>query len=80
MMYSKNFVVAVKHNGKVLREEGDIVKVPFGAEYTVLLKNLNSVRAKVTVSIDGTSAIESLVLQPNQSIDLERYLNKHELG
>ena len=75
-MYQNRFVTAVKHNGRVLREQGETVFLPFGCEFTLMFKNLNSVRALVRVSIDGTDATEgtSLIVPPNQSIDLERFI------
>lgn len=74
MMYSNKLAIAVKSNGKVLREFKDTVYVPFGSEYTLLIKNLNSVRAQVKVSIDGTDMTDGvhLVIQPNSEIELER--------
>ena len=76
MMYSNNLVVAIKHGGKVLREQGDAITLPFGAEYSVYVKNLSGVRAQVAVSVDGQSALGSsrLVLGPNESVDLERFV------
>lgn len=76
MMYSNKLAIAVKSNGKVLREFGDTVYVPFGTEYTLLIKNLNSVRVQVRVSIDGQNATEgvSLVVQPNSELELERFI------
>lgn len=76
MMYSEKLVVAVKHNGRVLREQGDTVFLPFGCEYTLYFKNLNSTRALVRVSIDGTDATDgvSLVVPPNETVELERFI------
>lgn len=73
-MFSNNFVVAVKVNGKVLREVQDIVYLPFGTEYTILLKNTSPQRAKVKVSIDGNDATEGtiLVVDGNDSLELKR--------
>jgi hypothetical protein len=75
-MYNEKLVVAIKHNGKILREFKDIVYLPFGSEYTILLKNLSTVRAQVKVFIDGTDATEnvSLVVYPKASIELERFI------
>lgn len=80
-MYSSKFVVAVKHNGRVLREQGDTVLVPFGSEFSLLFKNLNSVRALVRVSIDGQDATKgtSLIVPPNGSVDLERFLEAGQM-
>jgi hypothetical protein len=80
MMYSNKFVAAIKVNGEVLRESGDLVTVPFGSEYSVFLKNLNSVRIQVKVSVDGQEAIDGLVLGPNQTIDLERFVRNGNLS
>lgn len=76
MMYSNKLVTAIKVNGKILRENSGVVTLPFGTEYSILLKNLNSVRALVKVSVDGTDATEGtwLILPANGSIDLERFI------
>lgn len=81
MMYKKNLVAAVKVAGKVLRESSDRVVLPFGSEYSVLLKNLDSVRVQVKVSIDGKDATEGtwLVIEPNGSIELERFIRNGNL-
>jgi len=42
MMYESKLAAAIKVDGKVLREFKDTVHIPFGSEYTVLLKNLNT--------------------------------------
>jgi hypothetical protein len=75
-MYQNRFVTAVKHNGRVLRELGETVFLPFGCEYSLMFKNLNSVRALVRVSIDGTNATEGadLIVPANDSVDLERFI------
>lgn len=77
MVFHRNFVVAVKANGKVLRERhGCQVYLPFGSEYSLLLKNLDSRRAAVKVEIDGTDVLNGrrLVLEPNSHTELERFL------
>lgn len=76
-MYQNKFVAAVKVNGQVLREtHNGSVAIPFGAEYSLFLKNLNSVRVKMRVSLDGTDATDGtwLVLGPNSHMDLERFI------
>lgn len=80
-MYSDKLVVAVRANGKILREHKDLVYLPFGAEYSLLIKNKNSVRAKVRVEIDGQDATEgvSLIVPANGSIDLERFIKSGNL-
>lgn len=87
-MYQDRLVVAVKHNGKVLRETKqpgsdltDTVLVPYGAEYSLHIKNLNTVRALVRVQVDGEDATRgvSLIVPPSGSIDLERFLEAGQL-
>lgn len=75
-MYNNKLAVAVKSNGKVLREFGDTVYVPFGTEYTILLKNLNNVRALVDITVDGVDVGggQSFVLPANGEVELERFL------
>jgi hypothetical protein len=79
MTYKKNFVLAVKVNGKILRESGEEVQLPFGSEYSVLLKNLNPVRAMAQISIDGKEATTWLVLPANGEMEVERFLRSDNL-
>lgn len=77
MVYSPNKVVAcVKVAGKILREDKNVVTLPFGSEYSVFVKNLNPTRIKVKVSVDGTDATEGtwLVVEPNSDFELERFI------
>lgn len=76
MMYKNQFVVAVKHDGKILREMGDIVKLPFGSEFTVLVKNLNSRRAKFRLHIDGTDVLDGteIIVNANSETEVKRFI------
>ena len=76
MTYKDQFVVEVKCRGKILRVQDDIVRLPFGSEYSLYLKNLNSRKASVKISIDGEDVLDyqSLILQPNSSTELEGFL------
>ena len=78
MVYSKKFVVVIKCNGKILREvsqENDVI-LPFGAEYSILLKNLDNRRAVAEVSIDGTDVLggKRLVIDANKDTELKGVL------
>ena len=76
MMYQDKLAVAIKNNGKVLREFKDITYLPFGAEYSILIKNLNSRRAVVNIEIDGRNVTHGgLVVNANSSVDLERFIS-----
>src|SRR5271168_4407308 len=77
MVYSPNkVVVCVKVDGKILREDKNVVTLPFGSEYNIFIKNLNATRIKVKVTVDGTDATEGtwLVVDPNADLDLERFI------
>lgn len=89
MMYANKLAVALKVNGKVLREmksEGserdDTVRIPYGSEYAVFVKNMNSVRALVRIEIDGVSVTDgmSLIVDPNDDIEIERFIKNGNMS
>ena len=74
-MYNNKLVASIRSSGKILRENGDTVYLPFGSEYSILLKNLNTVRAVVNIFIDGTNVTPNgLVINAGATIDFERSL------
>lgn len=80
MMYNQKFAAAIKVNGKVLREFKDEVYVPFASEYSILLKNLNTKRAIVTVYIDGEDQTPGgLVIDAGREVNLERSIKNNNL-
>jgi hypothetical protein len=81
-MYNSKFVSCIKSNGKVLREFKDTCYVPFGAEYSILLKNLHTVRALVSVTIDGTDVAEGgqFVVEPNREFEITRFIKNNNLN
>lgn len=81
-MYSDRLAVAIQTNGKILREFGDTVFVPFGTEYSILIKNLNSVRCAVTISIDGDDVMSGgrFIVPANSSINIERFITSGNLS
>ncbi len=80
MMYQNKFVASLKVGGKILRENSGVVSLPFGSEYDILLKNLNSRRAMAKVTIDGQEATDGrLILEPNSSLELERFIRDGNL-
>ena len=81
MMYGNKLAVAIKSNGKVLREFKDTVYIPFASEYSILIKNLNTVRVLVNVFIDGDNVIPGgLVVNVGQEVDLERWVRNSNLN
>lgn len=81
-MYNNKFVATIKSGGKVLREVSDTVYLPFGCEYSILLKNLNTVRAEARITIDGEDVLggNSIVISPNSDLELERFLKDLSKG
>jgi hypothetical protein len=76
MAYRKNFAVAIKNNGRILREIGEVVKLPFGAEYSVLLKNKDSRKAVATIEIDGEDVLNgnSIIVDANTSVEVKGFM------
>lgn len=73
-MYSNSLVVAIKKNGSILREDQNKIYIPFNSEYSILIKNLKSVRAQVKIFIDGEDMTDQtfLIIPANGSIEVER--------
>jgi hypothetical protein len=69
-------VATIKVDGEVLREDGDIVYLPFGSEYSIYLKNLHNTGAVVSIKIDGRDIFDgdTLYVRAKGSIDLKRFL------
>lgn len=78
MMYNSKFVASIKCDGSILRENGETVYLPFGSEYSILLKNLESRKALVGITIDGEDVLDGvkLVISPNETVNLERFYNR----
>ncbi len=76
MMYQNKLAVAIKHNGKILRENKDLVQLPFGSEFSVLIKNLNSRRVKFTLHIDGQDVLDGteIIVDANGEVELKRFI------
>lgn len=81
-MYHNNFVAVVKNNGSVLRELSDqSVLLPFGSEYSLLLKNLDlRRRVLVDIIIDGSPAVSNIVLAPDSSTEIERFHGQNNMA
>lgn len=76
MMYRNNFVVVVKHKGKVLRESNSgVVRLPFGSDYSILLKNKDSRSAVADVEIDGEDVATGVIVPGNDSVELKGAIN-----
>lgn len=82
MMYHQKMILAVKSKGKILREFKDVVKLPFGSEYSLLIKNLHNKRAQVSVEIDGQDVLNgrSIIINGNDETELTRFVNDLSTG
>jgi hypothetical protein len=76
MVYKERFVTVVKSNGKILREHDGVVTLPFQSEYSLLMKNLESRKVEVKITIDGQDVLNgsTLLVMPNSTFDLEGFL------
>ncbi len=76
MMHSNKFVSSIKVNGKVMREHKDTIYLPFGSDFSIFLKNLNSRKAQVKISIDGDDILDghALLVDPHSDLELKRWM------
>lgn len=77
MVYSEKLVCSVKVGGRILREhDRDHVYLPFGSEYSLLFKNLDTRRCVVTLTIDGQDVMagHQFVIGANQTAEIERFI------
>ena len=80
MMYRESYVLSVLLDGKILPEENGAVLLPFGAEYKLRLRNKSRVRSVADVHINGDPAVTGIVVDANDSIDLERFVDGYSLN
>lgn len=75
-MYKKNFVVSIKNRGRILREHGDNVYLPFGSEYSILLKNLGGRKAVAKISVDGRDVLSNneIIIGSNSELELKGFM------
>lgn len=75
-MYKNNFIGVIKHKGQILREvDGDVI-LPFGSQYSILLKNKDSRRALVDIEVDGENVLmgKSLIINGNTSQEIKGFM------
>src|ERR1019366_2755902 len=79
-MYRDSYVLALMVDGKIQKESDDgSVLIPFGSEYVIRLKNKLRKRAVADVWIDGKIACKGIVLNANETVDLERFVTDGNL-
>jgi hypothetical protein len=82
MMYHQKFVAVVKVNGRILREfdnnsSESSVLLPFGSQYSILAKNLESRPARLKVWIDGEDVLSGngIIVPAGKEIELDGFMN-----
>lgn len=75
-MHSNNLVLAIKAKNKPLREFDGTVYLPFGTEYSILLKNLDFRRVRIQILIDGQDVLDGtkLVIDGRSDAELKRFI------
>ena len=75
-MFMDNFIVVIKHKGKILRDINGVVRLPFGSEYSILLKNKDSRTAVANIEIDGEDVMggHQYIVPGNSSRELKGFL------
>lgn len=78
MVYSNKFVMCILYKGTPQKElRNGVVKLPFGAEYVLRLRNKNTRRALVKIFIDGENVSGGgYIIDGNDSIDIKRHHDK----
>lgn len=78
-MFKSDFVASILLNGNIAKEEGTgEVKIPFGSEYGIRLRNKNKFPAACDIYIDGrlVNSQGSLFLAGNQFVDIDHFITK----
>lgn len=76
-MFRNNMIVSIKSNSKFLKEDGEHVRLPFGSEYSIYMKNQNETDALVSITIDGQDVLSGnkIILRSKSVLDLEGFLD-----
>jgi hypothetical protein len=83
--YAHGFVVSIIGPHGNIREASDgndrVARLPYESEYKIRIKNKNSLRAKVSVLVDGMdiSPGRMFILAANETVDLERFIQDGDL-
>ncbi|RKZ10830.1 hypothetical protein DRQ25_01605 [Candidatus Fermentibacteria bacterium] len=76
MTFRNNFVVVVKSKGKVLRDERGYVRLPFGSDYSIVLKNLEGRKAVANVTVDGKRVFggNEVIVPANNTVEIKGFM------
>ena len=73
MMYNQRFVAVIKSGGRILRERHNgTVYLPFGKEYSILLKNKDARKVLVDIEVDGKNVLNGhkLIMDGNETQEI----------
>lgn len=76
-MYKNNFVAVIKCDGRSLRDDkSGSVYLPFGAEYSIFLKNEDSRKALVNIEVDGKNVLNGhgLIVHGNDTQEIKGFM------
>jgi len=79
-MFANDLVVSIVVDGKFLREEKGIIKLPYRTEYSIYLKNLRNEKCLITnLKIDGQDILNNnqLIINGKDNLELERFLDNN---
>lgn len=81
MVYYNKLVAVIKVDGNIIREDNDLVNLPFGSEYSVYLKNLGLQDVVVNVDIDGKDVLSGnkIIIPSKETHELLGYLNGNQI-
>jgi hypothetical protein len=79
MTFKNNFVVVIKSKGKVVRDHNGVVRLPFGSDYSIVLKNLESRKAVAKITVDGKSVFGSneVIVPANDSVEVKGFMGRN---
>ncbi len=81
MVYNNRIIAVIKNGGKILREDKNTVYIPFNSEYSIMLKNLNVVDAKLNIEIDGIDILNgsSIYLKANSDTEIHGFVENNTI-
>jgi hypothetical protein len=80
MVYKESLIAVIKVDGKILREQGEYVTLPFGTEYSILIKNLETRKVQVKIHIDGKDVGGPFLIESNRTLSLDRFVERMDKG
>lgn len=87
MAFANQYVASIVYKNKIQREFNNhslrTVQLPFDSEYSIRVQNKNGFKALVDICIDGISifsADKKLLLNPYQTVDVERFVSSLKEG